>query len=44
MSIRDILNKDTFVYVLDFYKLKEYEVPNKINIIDKLEKIKIINK
>lgn len=30
MKVRDILNKDTFVYVLDFYKLKEDEVPNKI--------------
>ena len=30
MSIRDILNKDAFVYVLDFYNLKEDEVPNKI--------------
>lgn len=30
MKIRDILNKDTFVYVLDFYKLKEDELPNKI--------------
>jgi len=30
MSIRDILNKDAFVYVLDFYNLKEDEIPNKI--------------
>ena len=30
MKVRDILNKDVFVYVLDFYKLKEDEVPNKI--------------